>query len=35
MYGLIGKFTAVAGQRAWVFCAPGERGPFQLHGWFA
>ena len=24
-----------AGQRAWVFCAPGERGPFMLHGWFA
>ncbi|MBN8213914.1 MAG: DNA polymerase Y family protein [Xanthomonadales bacterium] len=23
------------GQRAWVFCAPGERGPFLLHGWFA
>ncbi len=23
------------GQRAWVFCAPGERGPFMLHGWFA
>jgi protein ImuB len=25
----------VQGQRAWVFCAPGERGPFMLHGWFA
>ncbi|HBD18655.1 MAG TPA: DNA repair nucleotidyltransferase, partial [Arenimonas sp.] len=24
-----------AGQRAWVFCAAGERGPFMLHGWFA
>ena len=23
------------GQRAWVFCAPGECGPFMLHGWFA
>lgn len=23
------------GQRAWVFCAPGEQGPFMLHGWFA
>ena len=23
------------GQRAWVFCAPGERGPYLLHGWFA
>lgn len=23
------------GQRAWVFCAPGELGPFMLHGWFA
>ena len=23
------------GQRAWVFCAVGKRGPFQLHGWFA
>ena len=23
------------GQRAWVFCAVGERGPFHLHGWFA
>ncbi len=23
------------GQRAWAFCAPGERGPFMLHGWFA
>ncbi len=23
------------GQRAWVFCAVGEQGPFQLHGWFA
>lgn len=23
------------GQRAWVFCAAGERGPFMLHGWFA
>lgn len=23
------------GQRAWVFCAPGERGPWMLHGWFA
>jgi protein ImuB len=22
-------------QRAWAFCAPGERGPFMLHGWFA
>lgn len=23
------------GQRAWVFCASGERGPYMLHGWFA
>lgn len=23
------------GQRAWAFSAPGERGPFMLHGWFA
>lgn len=23
------------GQHAWVFCAPGECGPFMLHGWFA
>lgn len=23
------------GQRAWVFCAPGDDGPFLLHGWFA
>jgi protein ImuB len=23
------------GQRAWVFCAAGECGPFLLHGWFA
>ncbi|MCK9537950.1 Y-family DNA polymerase [Dokdonella sp.] len=23
------------GQRAWIFCAPGERGPWMLHGWFA
>ncbi|MGB8716231.1 MAG: DNA polymerase Y family protein [Rhodanobacteraceae bacterium] len=23
------------GQRAWAFCAVGERGPFHLHGWFA
>lgn len=23
------------GQRAWVFCAPGERGPYMVHGWFA
>ncbi|MFT3806750.1 Y-family DNA polymerase [Arenimonas sp.] len=23
------------GQRAWVFCAPGERGAWMLHGWFA
>jgi len=25
----------VEGQRAWIFCAPGERGPWMLHGWFA
>ena len=25
----------VSGQRAWAFCAPGERGPYMLHGWFA
>jgi protein ImuB len=25
----------VTGQRAWAFCAPGERGLFMLHGWFA
>ena len=24
-----------AGQRAWAFCAAGERGGFMLHGWFA
>lgn len=23
------------GQRAWAYCAPGEAGPFMLHGWFA
>lgn len=23
------------GQRAWAFCAPGESGPYMLHGWFA
>lgn len=23
------------GQCAWAFAAPGERGPFMLHGWFA
>lgn len=23
------------GQHAWAFCAPGERGPYMLHGWFA
>ena len=23
------------GQRAWAFCAPGEHGPYMLHGWFA
>ena len=23
------------GQRAWAFTAPGETGPFMLHGWFA
>ncbi|HOV58461.1 MAG TPA: DNA polymerase Y family protein, partial [Rhodanobacteraceae bacterium] len=23
------------GQRAWVYCAAGERGPWMLHGWFA
>ncbi|HET7268591.1 MAG TPA: DNA polymerase Y family protein [Oleiagrimonas sp.] len=23
------------GQRAWAFCAPGTRGPYMLHGWFA
>ena len=23
------------GQRAWAYCAPGEQGPFMLHGWFA
>lgn len=23
------------GQRAWVFCAAGEHGPWMLHGWFA
>jgi len=23
------------GQRAWAFTAPGEHGPFMLHGWFA
>ena len=24
-----------AGQRAWLFCPPGQHGPFMLHGWFA
>lgn len=24
-----------SGQRAWIFCPAGERGPFLLHGWFA
>ncbi len=24
-----------SGQRAWIFCAPGEVGPWMLHGWFA
>ena len=24
-----------AGQRAWVYCAPGESGHWMLHGWFA
>lgn len=23
------------GQQAWAWCAPGEQGPFMLHGWFA
>jgi protein ImuB len=23
------------GQRAWVFCAPGQQGPYWLQGWFA
>jgi len=23
------------GQRAWIFCAAGQRGPWMLHGWFA
>lgn len=23
------------GQRAWVYCPAGERGPYMLHGWFA
>lgn len=23
------------GQRAWGYCAPGEAGPYMLHGWFA
>jgi len=23
------------GQRAWAYCAPGERGGWMLHGWFA
>lgn len=23
------------GQRAWIFCLPGERGGWRLHGWFA
>ncbi|HEX7130326.1 MAG TPA: DNA polymerase Y family protein [Rhodanobacteraceae bacterium] len=23
------------GQRAWIFCATGQRGPWMLHGWFA
>jgi len=23
------------GQRAWIYCAPGEVGPWMLHGWFA
>ncbi len=24
-----------AGQCAWIYCAPGEQGPWMLHGWFA
>jgi len=23
------------GQRAWIFCAAGQQGPWMLHGWFA
>ena len=23
------------GQRTWIFCAAGQRGPWMLHGWFA
>lgn len=26
---------STAGQRAWVYCACGETGPYMLHGWFA
>ncbi len=26
---------SAAGQRAWVYCACGEIGPYMLHGWFA
>ncbi len=26
---------SASGQRAWVYCARGETGPFMLHGWFA
>jgi protein ImuB len=29
------RVETAAGQQAWVFCAPGERGPYMLHGWFA
>lgn len=29
------RVETTAGQQAWVFCAPGERGPYMLHGWFA
>jgi len=27
--------ATAAGQCAWIYCAPGEVGPWMLHGWFA
>jgi hypothetical protein len=29
------RVRTTQGQRAWVYCAPGERGHWMLHGWFA
>lgn len=27
--------VTASGQRAWIYCAPGEVGPWMVHGWFA